>query len=85
MEHAHVIAAGDTIEVQDLPPRLQPSEADADEPRGEDMSLQDIERCTIAKALKRVNYNKAAASRLLGINIQRLSRRISKLGIQVPK
>jgi transcriptional regulator with PAS, ATPase and Fis domain len=83
MEHAHVIATGAEVTTADLPPRLQPSGITG-EPRGEDMSLLDIERCTIAKALKRVNFNKAAASRLLGINIQRLNRRISRLGIQVP-
>jgi transcriptional regulator with GAF, ATPase, and Fis domain len=51
----------------------------------EDLSLQDIERCTIAKALKKMNFNKAAAARLLGINIQRLNRRIIRLNIRVPE
>jgi transcriptional regulator with PAS, ATPase and Fis domain len=82
MEHAHVIASGPQVSVSDLPPRLQHT-IDGENP--EDLSLQDIERCTIAKALKKVNFNKAAAARVLGINIQRLNRRIVRLGIRIPE
>jgi transcriptional regulator with PAS, ATPase and Fis domain len=85
MEHAHVIASGAEVIPSDLPPRIQPSVIDGLLKGEEDMSLSDIERCTIAKALKRVNFNKAAASRLLGINIQRLNRRIVRLNIAVPE
>jgi transcriptional regulator with PAS, ATPase and Fis domain len=80
MEHAHVLASGETIELGDIPLRLQagtPKPAAA-----ESFSLEDVERHTIAAALKRSNYNKALASRMLGINIQRLNRRIVRLGIQ---
>jgi len=82
MEHAHVIAAGSQVAIGDLPPRLQAA-GGLDAP--EDLSLQDIERCTIAKALKKMNFNKAAAARLLGINIQRLNRRIVRLNIRIPE
>jgi len=82
MEHAHVIAAGSQVTLEDLPPRLQAA-GGVDAP--EDLSLQDIERCTIAKALKKMNFNKAAAARLLGINIQRLNRRIARLEIRIPE
>jgi transcriptional regulator with PAS, ATPase and Fis domain len=82
MEHAHVIATGSQVAVSDLPPRLQ-SASGLDSP--EDLTLQDIERCTIAKALKKMSFNKAAAARLLGINIQRLNRRIVRLNIRVPE
>jgi len=82
MEHAHVIASDPEVAVADLPPRIQvASQAPG---AGDDLSLQDVERCTIAKALKKVNYNKAAASRVLGINIQRLNRRMVRLGIHAP-
>jgi transcriptional regulator with PAS, ATPase and Fis domain len=81
MEHAHVIAAGEYVTVSDLPPRLQAA-SDGESP--EDLSLHDMECCTIAKALKKMNFNKAAAARLLGINIQRLNRRMVRLGIRVP-
>jgi transcriptional regulator with PAS, ATPase and Fis domain len=82
MEHAHVIASGSQVTLDDLPPRLQAA-GGMDTP--EDLSLQDIERCTIAKALKKMSFNKAAAARLLGINIQRLNRRIVRLNIRIPE
>jgi transcriptional regulator with PAS, ATPase and Fis domain len=80
MEHAHVLASGETVELSDIPLRLQTSNAKA--VNTDVMSLEDVERQTIAAALKRSNYNKALASRMLGINIQRLNRRIVRLGIQ---
>ncbi len=80
MEHAHVLASGETIELSDIPLRLQTG---TPKPMAsESLSLEDVERHTIATALKRSNYNKALASRMLGINIQRLNRRIVRLGIQ---
>jgi two-component system response regulator PilR (NtrC family) len=82
MEHAHVIAASEEITVADLPPRLQSS---AQGEATEDLSLLDVERSAIAKALKKTNFNKTAAARLLGINIQRLNRRIVRLGIRLPE
>jgi transcriptional regulator with PAS, ATPase and Fis domain len=80
MEHAHVLASGETIELSDIPLRLQTG---TPKPVAtESLSLEDVERHTIAAALKKSNYNKALASRMLGINIQRLNRRIVRLGIQ---
>jgi two-component system response regulator HydG len=83
MEHAHVLASGDTIELSDIPLRLQTGNRKP--AMDESLSLEDVERHTIAAALKRSNYNKALASRMLGINIQRLNRRIVRLGIAAPK
>lgn len=80
MEHSHVLASGDTVELSDIPLRLQT--ANSKPVMTDQMSLEDVERQTIAQALKRSNYNKALASRMLGINIQRLNRRIIRLGIQ---
>jgi transcriptional regulator with PAS, ATPase and Fis domain len=80
MEHAHVLASGETIELSDIPLRLQTGSSKP--MTTESLSLEDVERTTIATALKKSNYNKALASRMLGINIQRLNRRIVRLGIQ---
>jgi transcriptional regulator with PAS, ATPase and Fis domain len=84
MEHAHVLASSGIVSLSDIPPRLQQSKQAVAEIGEEPVSLLDMERCTIAKALKRTNFNKAAAARLLGINIQKLNRRIIRLGIQTP-
>jgi transcriptional regulator with PAS, ATPase and Fis domain len=83
MEHAHVLASGEAISVSDLPPRIQQANS-VENQELNDLSLIEVERMTIAKALKRANFNKALASRLLGINIQRLNRRIARLGIPMP-
>jgi transcriptional regulator with PAS, ATPase and Fis domain len=79
MEHAHVLASGTTVELTDIPLRLQTTAKPTF--HAESYSLEDVERQTIAAAMKKANYNKALASRMLGINIQRLNRRISRLGI----
>jgi transcriptional regulator with PAS, ATPase and Fis domain len=79
MEHAHVLSQGEQVDVGDLPERLAAAvEEGSVEP---DLHLLTIERHTILKALRRTRNNKAAAARLLGINIQRLKRRIIRLKI----
>jgi len=82
MEHVHVITRDTEVTVEALPPRLQSSLAGGDV-NADNLTLEDIERCAIAKTLKKVHGNKAAASRLLGINIQKLNRHITRLGISV--
>ncbi len=81
MEAAHVLAKGETIEPTDLPARMQSHKPSKDSTP--DLCLVEVERRTIAEALRRTNYCKAAACRLLGINIQRLNRRIERLKIRV--
>lgn len=83
MEHAHVLASDETIEPADLPPRLRERTGGVPAGAGE-LRLEQVERQTIAEALKRTNFNKAAASRMLGINVQRLARRIARLDIRLP-
>lgn len=82
IEHAHVLSHGDTIDLCDLPDRLRTPPGAFGAPVS-DLYLLDIERRTIAEALRRSKYNKAVASRLLGINIQKLNRRIDRLGIRL--
>jgi DNA-binding NtrC family response regulator len=79
MEAAHALARGETIEPADLPPSVQ-SASRAAEPTS-DLCLVEVERRTIVEALRRTKHCKAAASRLLGINIQRLNRRMASLDI----
>ncbi|MBV8781086.1 MAG: sigma 54-interacting transcriptional regulator [Phycisphaerae bacterium] len=82
IEHAHVIASSSEIRLSDLPsafrkPGVLPAIVS-------DLCLIDVERRTISEALHRTNFNKAGAARLLGLNIQRLNRRIRSLGITIP-
>ncbi len=85
MECVHVLANDGVIELSDLPePLCRPSGPPGmprDEVPGNSMRLEDIERVAIVNALERGHYSKAAASRMLGINVQRLNRRIVRLGI----
>ena len=83
MEHAHVLATGETIELVDLPDRLRSSETNA--APASDLYLPDLERQAIAEAMRRTKNNKAQACKLLGMNIQRLNRRIQRLGIRTVK
>ncbi len=78
IEHAHVLAGDAIIGRDDLPERLRHTS-----PTGSasELSLNDVERRTIVEALRRTNNRKIAACRLLGINIQRLNRRMVKLKI----
>jgi transcriptional regulator with PAS, ATPase and Fis domain len=80
MEQAHVLARGETIEPNDLPVAVQSSQAGR-EPPVSDLFLRDIERRAIVEALRRTHHCKAAASRLLGLNVQRLNRRMASLRI----
>jgi transcriptional regulator with PAS, ATPase and Fis domain len=79
MEHAHVLSQNELIQPKDLPTRLHAGADDFEQIS--ELSLSDMERRTIREALRRTNFCKSAASKLLGINIQRLNRRISKLDI----
>jgi len=81
IEHAHVLSSPHEIAVTDLPDSVI---ADRAGPvLGSDLRLEDLERRAINEALRRTNGNKAAAARLLGLNIQKLNRHIEKLGIAV--
>ena len=79
MESAHVLAPGEEIRLADLPLRLQSPRPAG--PSASELSLVEMERQLIREALRRTDFCKAAASRLLGINIQRLNRRIDRLKI----
>jgi DNA-binding NtrC family response regulator len=92
MEQAHVLAASNVIDLADLPPHIAfPVAAPADSAvigdgpvHGNDLSMLEVERRAIADALKRTRFNKAAASRLLKMNVKRLNRRITRTGVELP-
>jgi DNA-binding NtrC family response regulator len=88
IERAFALSASDTITIEDLPPSLRrPSGAAeaAGEPGpvslGEPVSLEAAERRLIAAALERTAGNKNEAARQLGIDRQRLYRKIEKYGL----
>jgi transcriptional regulator with PAS, ATPase and Fis domain len=85
MEQAYVLNPSQTIERGDLPEPIRVGarcDALQNATLG-DLRLLELERSAITEALRRARFNKTAASRLLGINIQRLNRRILRLGISL--
>lgn len=78
IEHAHVLAGSDEIRSSDLPERLRSIRLAAQE-LGSDLRLVDLERRAFAEAMRRTKHNKAAAARLLGLNIQKFNRMLVKM------
>ena len=83
MERAHVLAEGDEVAPEHLPPAVTRAtpRTSATPP---ELCLESVERHTIREALRRSHGRKTEACRLLGINLQRLNRRIDKLAIDLP-
>lgn len=81
IEHAHVLSGPGRIEREHLPERLriglQQQELTSD------LRLVEIERQVITEALRRTQGNKAAAARLVGLNIQKFNRHLAKLRIEL--
>jgi DNA-binding NtrC family response regulator len=84
IERAFALSGADTITREDLPPSIAPpagAAADADAEGAEVPTLGDAERRLIAAALRKSGGNKNEAARLLGIDRQRLYRKIEKYGL----
>jgi transcriptional regulator with PAS, ATPase and Fis domain len=77
LEHAHVLSAGQEIQVSELPHPLQNFGFLGR--RTDELNLEAVEKRTILEALKRTHFNRAAASRLLGLDPRRLNRRMKAL------
>ncbi len=95
IERAYVLSRTRTIHPTDLPPGMLkkkllplplPPESCEESPEGAwPLDLDELKRRAITEALRRTNYCKMAAGRLMGINIQRLNRLIKRLGIPEAK
>ena len=84
IERAFALSGADTITLEDLPPSIAPpagAAADADAEGAAVPTLGDAERRLIAAALRKSGGNKNEAARLLGIDRQRLYRKIEKYGL----
>jgi DNA-binding NtrC family response regulator len=82
IERAFALSPADAITLDDLPPAVRGHHAAPDGGDfGEPMPLADAERRLIAAALRKSGGNKNEAARLLGIDRQRLYRKIDKYGL----
>jgi len=78
IERAFALSVADTLTVDDLPPALHAVPAD-DGPRPDEVpTLEESERRVIAAALRKSGGNKNEAARMLGIDRQRLYRKLEK-------
>ena len=89
IERAFALSNAPEIRLEDLPPAVlevppEASAADAspEDPLAEPLPLEDLEKVNIANALRRSGGNKNEAARILGIDRQRLYRKIEKYGLE---
>jgi two-component system response regulator AtoC len=82
IERAFALSVADTITLEDLPPPLRGWAAPAlDAAPGDVPTLEESERRLFAAALRKSGGNKNEAARLLGIDRQRLYRKLEKYGL----
>jgi DNA-binding NtrC family response regulator len=83
IERAFALSSEPEITLKDLPPAVLRAEEPglAAEPAMEPLPFDEIERRNIVAALQRTGGNKNEAARLLGIDRQRLYRKIEKYGL----
>lgn len=79
VERAVVLAIGDYVGLQVLPPTLNPGDDQESSPLVfDDMSLEEIEQAAIARMLEVTGGNKSEAARRLGITRKTLHQKISR-------
>jgi transcriptional regulator with PAS, ATPase and Fis domain len=82
VERAFVFCRGGLIEMRHLPSELRdPSTSILETEQG--MTLREMEKALIVKALRRNGGNRKNTARTLGINVSTLYRKIKKLGIDL--
>lgn len=82
IEHAFVLCRGQMIRLHHLPEWVQPKKDSIQ--ISTNMTLKEIEKTAIQKALMRNNWKKMATARELGIDKNTLRRKINRLGIIDP-
>jgi len=83
IEHAFVLSAGAMIGLEHLPESIRPHQYGYRMPEG--ITLADIEKTAIVKALERNQGKKVATARELGIDKNTLRRKMNRFGINPPK
>ncbi len=85
METASLVAKGDSIEWEDLPPEILenilPPSPSGPIPLPSPRTLEEIEREAIVGALLKTDGNKTQAAKMLGIGLRTLHRKVKEYGI----
>ena len=82
IERAVLLAGGSAVRASDL--NLTGAARDRSAARLEEMSIEDVERFLVQKALDRFRGNAAEAARFLGLSRSSLYRRLQKYGLPHP-
>lgn len=92
LERAVLLAEGDTITLEDLPPEMQRAETPAGGGAGSTEELfklppgginfEEVERGLIMQAMERTDHNITKAAKLLGLTFRTLQYRLEKFGIK---
>jgi len=87
IERAVLLAEGEFIQVEDLPPEMQKSEPTTSPdavfklpPNG--INFEEVEKSLILQAMERTDYNITKAAKLLGLTFRTLQYRLEKFGIK---
>src|SRR5262249_20243824 len=85
VEHAMILGEGDWIAVRDLPRALQ-QEVDLPAPAVDDLrdALRAYEKAHIQAVLAKVDQDKKAAAKSLGVSLSSLYRKLEELEIAAP-
>jgi DNA-binding NtrC family response regulator len=84
MERAVVLARGDTIQLEDLPPAVAGTPDRAPVPARRWQTLEEVEKAHILATLYEAGWNQARAAELLGISRTTLWRKLREYGVQPP-
>jgi len=90
LERAVLLAEGELITLEDLPPEMQSVERAGISTNGEPnfklppngINFEEVERSLILQAMDRTDYNITKAAKLLGLTFRTLQYRLEKFGIK---
>jgi len=87
IERALILARGEWIEVNNLPPFLHSDETDSSEKitLPADITAEEAERILIMTTLERVGNNKSEAARRLGVDVKTIRNKLRTYGVQADR
>src|SRR5262245_66429320 len=83
IEHAAALTAGRVLLPEDLPPKVQGATREGPAPAAPALSLQEVIRGHLRRALREAGWNKKLAAQLLGIHRRTLYRLTKRHGISL--
>jgi DNA-binding NtrC family response regulator len=84
IERMVILQEADTINADDIPPRVRSLSSGPDEEEVDlgDLTLEDLEKRHLLRVLDRTGWQKRKASSILGINTSTLYRKLQRYGLE---